>query len=134
MSGSTAGPVERSVLADEATVRRYAEVSGDRNPLHLDETFAQGTRFGTRIVHGMLAVAWIGSLLEDTFEAWTLGGELDVRFVGPIPVGDTVRVGAEADGEETRDGTRLAAFRVWCRRSDGADAVVGRASITVADR
>lgn len=123
---------ERSIVAGADAVLRYANLSGDRNPLHLDEDFARASRFGTRIVHGMLAVAWIGSLMAEAWpETWDRAGELDVRFVAPIAVGDTVEVGARVEGELVRDGVSLLEHRVWCRRSDGRDAVVGRALVPV---
>ena len=43
-------------VTDEV-IRKFAEVSGDFNPIHLDEEFAKTTRFGKRIAHGMLSGA-----------------------------------------------------------------------------
>ena len=50
-------------LVTDELVRAFAEVSGDFNPLHLDEEFAATTRFGRRIAHGMLSGAFISAVL-----------------------------------------------------------------------
>ncbi|MBU6407529.1 MAG: MaoC family dehydratase [Alphaproteobacteria bacterium] len=47
----------------EADVMAFAAVSGDDNPVHLDEAFAAGTPFKTRIAHGMLSASFISALL-----------------------------------------------------------------------
>ncbi|MES2033205.1 MAG: MaoC/PaaZ C-terminal domain-containing protein, partial [Pseudomonadota bacterium] len=44
---------------DEAAIQAFADVSGDHNPVHLDEAFAATTPFKTRIAHGMLSAAYI---------------------------------------------------------------------------
>jgi len=47
----------------QADVEAFARVSGDQNPAHLDEDYAKGTMFGTRIVHGMLSASLFSALL-----------------------------------------------------------------------
>ena len=44
-------------------VARYADASGDHNPLHLDEAYAAGTMFGKRIAHGMLILSSIAEIM-----------------------------------------------------------------------
>lgn len=72
-------------------VQRFVAITGDTNPLHLDDAFAAKTRFGRRVVHGMLAASifstMVGMLLPGTgavYRAQTL------RFLLPVYVGDTV--------------------------------------------
>jgi 3-hydroxybutyryl-CoA dehydratase len=72
-------------------VRRFIEITGDTNPLHVDEEFAAGTQFGGRIIHGMLAASlfstMVGMLLPGTgaiYRSQTL------RFLLPVRPGDTV--------------------------------------------
>ena len=47
-------------------VERFAELSGDHNPIHLDNTYAQSSFFQGRIVHGMLVASLISSILGNT--------------------------------------------------------------------
>jgi acyl dehydratase len=77
---ATFGPLDREDL------RRYAEASGDLNPLHLDPAFAQRAGFEDVIVHGMLGMALLGRLLTDAFPTLKLQ-RFRTRFCSVIPVG-----------------------------------------------
>ena len=72
-------------------VRRFVEITGDVNPLHVDDAFAAKSKFGRRVVHGMLSASifstMVGMLLPGTgaiYRSQTL------RFLLPVYVGDTV--------------------------------------------
>jgi 3-hydroxybutyryl-CoA dehydratase len=56
---------ERQISHDR--VNAYAEASGDHNPIHLDESYAATTQFGTRIAHGMLSLALVTEMLATSF-------------------------------------------------------------------
>ena len=56
---------ERRFAITDAAVRAFAEVSGDHNPVHLDEDFAKRTVFRGRVAHGMLLAAHISAVLGD---------------------------------------------------------------------
>lgn len=92
----TFGPSSwRAVTQDE--VDRYAELSGDRNPIHLDPAFAAGTAFGTTIVHGYLTLSLVVPLMAEVFEVTGVGLGINygldrVRFPAPLPAGGRVRV------------------------------------------
>jgi 3-hydroxybutyryl-CoA dehydratase len=73
------GPITREML------RRYAEASGDLNPLHTDPAFARKAGFPDVIAHGMLGMALLGRLLTDRFEASRLR-TLNARFTGIVHV------------------------------------------------
>ena len=76
-STSTAGAVRnhvfpgatahKSVTVDQDMIQRFADLSGDHNPIHLDAEFAAQTRFGRPIAHGMLAVSTIVCATSGTF-------------------------------------------------------------------
>ena len=72
-------------------VRRFVEITGDTNPLHVDDDFAKKTRFGRRVLHGMLTASilstMVGMLLPGTgaiYRSQTL------LFLRPVFVGETV--------------------------------------------
>ena len=97
-------------------VRRYAEITQDFNPLHLDEDFASQTPFGRSIIHGTLGVR----VLLEALEAYC-GAEpmtVDFRFRRPIHVGSAVRL---VLGEATTEGD----IPFWIEREDGEQAIVG---------
>lgn len=68
---------------------RYAEASGDLNPLHLDPAFARQAGFDDLVVHGMLGMAHLGRLLTDNFAAEQIRS-FSVRFEGVVTVGQKV--------------------------------------------
>lgn len=83
----------------DADIRAFAEVSGDHNPLHLDEAFAATTRFNGRIAHGMLAGGYISALLANELPgAGSIYVSQTMNFKRPVRVGDevTTRVVIEA--------------------------------------
>lgn len=88
---------DRGVLGASRTISQhqliaYADASGDRNPLHLDGAFAEGTQFGGIIAHGMLTLGFVGELMASVFgQNWLNTGALNVRFRGPAYLGDQVR-------------------------------------------
>jgi len=75
----------------DADIRAFAQISGDENPLHLDDKYARGTFFGGRIAHGMLVSGLISAVLGTKLPgpgAVYLGQQL--RFLAPVRPGDTV--------------------------------------------
>lgn len=79
----------------EADITMFAGLSGDYNPLHINEEYCKTTQFGTRIAHGPLVYAIAAGLLfqlhlyDDTLIAF-LGFE-DLRFTKPVKAGDTIK-------------------------------------------
>lgn len=79
----------------DADIRAFAELSGDRNPLHLDDAYARDTPFGGRVAHGALGIALATGLMAQTgLTAGTLVALLgiDWKFVAPIRPGDRLRL------------------------------------------
>ena len=83
----------------EADIVNFAGISGDYNPLHIDEEFCRNTEFGTRIAHGPLVYSIATGLLfqlhlyDDTLIAF-LGFD-SLKFTKPVKIGDTVRARIE---------------------------------------
>ena len=92
-------PVDLVVGPD--AVARYADLTGDYNPIHLDADFAATTPFGAPIIHGTLGLNLLMSALDRTFGGMPDGATVEVRFTRPVPVGTAIRAGGrlgEADG------------------------------------
>jgi acyl dehydratase len=93
---------------EQPDIEAFAEVSGDRNPLHLDETYAAGSVFGGRVAHGVLGLAVATGLVNRMgLTRGTLVALLGVRwdFRAPIRPGDAVRVRLRvAEARPSRNG------------------------------
>ena len=98
----------------EADIVNFAGISGDFNPLHVDEQFAKKTKFGRRIAHGVLTFAIMTGLwgrtgfLEGTAEAFY--GVDRLRFTRPVFIGDTIKVKVKVVSMEDRGETGLITF------------------------
>jgi 3-hydroxybutyryl-CoA dehydratase len=80
----------------ERDVIDFARVSGDHNPLHMDEEYAKTTLFGGRIAHGALTASYISAVLgNDLPGPGAVFMELNLKFVRPVRIGDTVTSTAE---------------------------------------
>jgi 3-hydroxybutyryl-CoA dehydratase len=117
-------------LITQERVDAYAEASGDHNPIHLDESYATTTQFGTRIAHGMLSLALVTEMLVAEFpESWHSGGKIKVRFSAPVFPGETVVAYGEITSIDDSDEGLIATCAIGCKKPDGTDAVVGRATV-----
>jgi len=98
-------------------LRKYAEASGDPNPIHLSETAAGAAGLPGVIAHGMLTVATMGLLFSPHLQHGYVRA-FRSRFSGMVFLGDVLRVGGRVTGvEETAEG-RLYAFEVYARRGE----------------
>ncbi|NNE71076.1 MAG: MaoC family dehydratase [Rhodothermales bacterium] len=83
--------VDRLITAED--VRIFADVTGDDNPLHIDEEFAASTRFGKPIVHGVFLLGIISKVLGRDFPGpGSVAVSISSKFVRPVPVGSTITV------------------------------------------
>ena len=101
---------ERSRVVGEADIAAFAEVSGDHNPVHMDETFAATTRFQGRIAHGMLSATYISAVLGEQlpghgaiYVSQSLGFRRPVRIGDEVTVRVTVTAIDEAKGRVSLD-------------------------------
>ncbi|MFP4519290.1 MAG: MaoC family dehydratase [Oceanicaulis sp.] len=78
-------------LVDEAAVAKFAEVSGDFNPLHMDEAYAARSPFRGRIAHGALVASFISCVLGNHLPGpGAVFAGMTMRFERPVRIGDTV--------------------------------------------
>jgi len=80
----------------ETVINDFAKATGDFNPIHLDQTYAEKTYFKGRIAHGVLSVGYISSVLGNLLPG--PGGILlsqEVKFLAPVRIGDIITAKAE---------------------------------------
>jgi 3-hydroxybutyryl-CoA dehydratase len=74
----------------------FAELSGDRNPIHLSEHFARKTRFGGRIVHGLYTASLISAVIGTRLPGpGAVYISQTLNFRGPVKIGDVVEISVE---------------------------------------
>ena len=82
---------ELTRVASAAVVEAFAELTGDVNPVHLDEAYARTTSFGQRIAHGVLGAAYISAVIGTRLPGpGAVFLKQSLRFRRPVHVGDTV--------------------------------------------
>lgn len=123
---------EVSHVVGAADIEAFAAVSGDHNPVHMDEAYAKTTPFGGRIAHGMLSAAYISAVLgNDLPGPGAIYLSQSLRFRRPVKIGDpvTARVTVKALDEAKGHAT----FETVCL-VDGKTVVDGEALIMVPRR
>jgi 3-hydroxybutyryl-CoA dehydratase len=128
MSLTLGQTAEFSKTISMADIYAFAAASGDRNPVHLEQSYAETTVFGGRIAHGLLVAGLISAVLGNTLPGpgtIYLGQEL--RFKAPVYVGDTVT--ARVEVVKLRAEKRIATLSTNCYNHDGKILIEGEAVV-----
>lgn len=111
----------------ESDVYMYAGVSGDFNPAHINEAYAQNTFFKTRIAHGMIAAGFISTVLGTKLPGpGTIYLRQELNFLAPVRIGDTVTARVEVL-EIKEKSVRL---RTTCTNQDNTTVLDGEALVS----
>ena len=114
----------------EADIQGFAEVTGDHNPIHLDDEFAKSTRFGRRIAHGMLTASLISSVLANKLpgEGSVYLGQ-SLQFVAPVFPGDEVT--ARVTIKQIRDDKPILKLETICVNQHAETVIRGEATVLI---
>ena len=116
----------RSVQLTESHVRAFAELSGDYNPLHFDEAFAKGTKFGRLVVQGGLTTGLLHALVAmDMPGPGTVFLSQNWKFTAPVFIGDTIT--AEAEVLSVHESKPVTELGVVVKRQDDEVVLEGTA-------
>jgi len=114
----------------DAVVRAFAELSGDYNPIHLDEEFAAKTRFGRRIAHGMISGALISAVLGNEFRTRKIVYlSQTMKFVAPVFLDDTIT--ATGTVAKIREDKPIVTLITVCANQRGETVVEGEAVVMI---
>ena len=118
---------EKTVTAED--VARFADVTGDSNPLHRDPEYAARTRFGQCIAHGMLSAGFISAALGTKLapDCCVVYLSQSLRFLRPVKIGETVRAVAVVKGVDAQK--RIVTVQTDCFNQDGEPVVKGEAVV-----
>jgi len=121
--------VSKTITA--ADIRTFAAVTGDHNPLHLDEAFAGRSRFGRPIAHGILVAGVISAALGTALPGpGAIYLSQALKFLRPVYPGDTVTATVEVIAY--REDKGIVTLRTTCANQAGAPVVDGEAMLLVA--
>jgi 3-hydroxybutyryl-CoA dehydratase len=97
----------------EGDIVKFAEVTGDTNPVHLDATYAAGTRFKQRIAHGMLSAGLISAVFGTRMPGpGAIYVSQTLKFRAPVKIGDTVVAKVEVIGRVPEK--KFVTFKTQC--------------------
>ena len=120
----------RSLTISDDTVRAFAEVTGDTNPVHLDDEYAAGTRFGRRIAHGMIAAGVVSATLANDLPGpGTVYLNQTLKFRLPVYPGDTITATVEV--LSVRPDKPIVTLATVCTNQDGEVVLEGEAVVLV---
>ncbi len=106
----------------ETDVNLFAGITGDMNPLHIDQVYAATTQFGKPLAHGVIGVGMLVGVMARELPGGVLLGE-KVKFLQPVFVGDTLTAYVETvDKDDDKD---LIWFKIWCENQNGVVVMEG---------
>ena len=119
---------EFSKTVSESDIYLYAGVSGDFNPAHINEPYAQGTFFKTRIAHGMLCAGFISAVIGMKLPGpGTIYIRQELNFRAPVRIGDTVTARVEVIEKLEKKRVRL---KTTCVNQEGTLVLDGEAVVS----
>ena len=122
----------RTKTITDEDIRAFAELSGDRNPVHLDDEYASGTRFGRRIAHGMLAASLVSATLANELPGrGSVYLSQTLRFVAPVFPGDTVT--ARVEVTKVREDKPIVTLETVCTNQRGEKLIEGEAVVLLTE-
>ena len=118
-----------SKTVTETDIYLFAGITGDFNPAHINEAYAQGTFFKTRIAHGMLSAGFISTVIGTRLPGpGTVYLQQTLNFLAPVRIGDTVT--AEVAVIEKMDDKKRVRLKTVCVNQDGVQVLSGEALVS----
>ena len=116
-------------VISEQNVAQFADLSGDHNPLHVDDSYASGTSFGKRVVHGMFIASLVSELVGMRLPGkYALLMRESLEFKKPIFINETVNVMGTIVAKS--EATRIIELAISVTRGD-VSVVTGSAHVRV---
>jgi 3-hydroxybutyryl-CoA dehydratase len=118
----------RTQTITDEVIRTFATLTGDTNPVHLDDAYAATTRFGRRIAHGMIAAGLISAALANDLPGpGTVYLSQTLNFKAPVYPGDTITATIEV--KALHASKPIATLATTCANQDGAVVLEGEAVV-----
>jgi 3-hydroxybutyryl-CoA dehydratase len=112
----------------ETVIHDFAKATGDFNPIHLDQTYAEKTQFKGRIAHGALSIGYISSVLANLLPGpGSIYLSQEIKFLAPVRIGDVIA--ARVEVVELIPEKNRVKFKTTCVNQNGEVVVDGTAWI-----
>lgn len=118
---------EHTQIVTEELVTLYAELTGDYNPVHVDEQYARTTRFGARVAHGLLTCGLVQKSLTQLVAPGGVSLSYNFHLRRPVFLGNTITASAEVVKKQADK--RLVICSLACVNQEGESVVEGGATI-----
>jgi 3-hydroxybutyryl-CoA dehydratase len=118
-----------SKTVTDSDIYLFAGVTGDMNPAHIDEAYAKGTFFKTRIAHGILSAGFISAVIGTRLPGpGTVYMRQTLAFLAPVHIGDTITATVEVV-EKLKEKKRVR-LKTTCVNQDGIQVLDGEALVS----
>lgn len=120
----------RTTTISDDMIHAFANLTGDTNPVHLDDTYAAGTRFGRRIAHGMIAAGLISATLANDLPGpGTIYLSQTLQFKAPVYPGDTITTTVEV--KSARPDKPIVTLATSCKNQNDVVVLEGEAVVLI---
>ena len=136
VTGQQLTPLVKPSITQEQ-LRRYAEASGDYNPIHLDEQAARRVGLDSVIAHGMLSMAFLGQFVNQQLTGIPGAriAQLKVRFMNMVRLGDTLTCHGVVKAQTTsNDQSQSITLECWAQNQRGEKVTAGEAVVIIPPR
>jgi 3-hydroxybutyryl-CoA dehydratase len=118
----------RTTIITDEMIRTFADLTGDTNPVHLDDAYAASTRFGRRIAHGMIAAGLISATLANDLPGpGTVYLSQTLQFKAPVYPSDTITTTVEV--KSVRPDKPIVTLGTVCTNQDNVVVLEGEAVV-----
>jgi 3-hydroxybutyryl-CoA dehydratase len=114
-----------------ADIDTFADLSGDHNPIHLDEEYGKKTVFGGRIAHGVISLGFLSAAMAQ-LPGLPIFMSQSVRFLKPVRIGDTITASVEVI--DMRPDKGIVTLTNTCTNQKGEVVIAGEASCRLFER
>lgn len=112
----------------EELIKTFSEISGDMNPVHLNEEYAKTTLFKSRIAHGLLVASFISALIANELPGeGSIYLKQDLNFLKPVYIGDIIETAVTIT--ELKTEKKIIKLQTKCSNQNGDEVIAGEAII-----
>ena len=95
--------VSEEIIITDDLVKKFSDLTGDKNPIHLNDEYAKNTIFGKRIVHGMLISSFFSKIISEKYPGpGSIYLNQNLNFKRPCFIGDTIEVVVRLNKQENK--------------------------------